>query len=250
MGSIILMSGLVLIKNIFTAFINFLFPSQCVVCKAPISFTDNCLCLSCLKNINYLSTKCELCSGEIHNGYCTICSNKKWYVSRNLTLAEYTGTMKEVLHIYKFKGRKRLHKRLSELAYSEIIGEDLDYDLLTTVPMSRAKKWKRGYNQSELIARDLAHKTGKGYRSILVERHGSRSQKELRYKERFLNILDRFKIKNISAVKGKRILLVDDVITTGATINECARILKLNGAVEVYSLTVARALINDFNRNQ
>ncbi len=158
--------------------------------------------------------------------------------------------MKEVLHVYKFKGRKRLYKQLSEMAYREIRGENLDYDLLTSVPMNRAKKWKRGYNQSELIARDLAHKTGKGYRSVFVERHGSRAQKELRYNERFLNILDRFRVKNGSAVKGKRILLVDDVITTGATINECARILKLNGAVEVYSLTIARAQISDFKRNQ
>lgn len=143
--------------------------------------------------------------------------------------------------MYKFQGRKRLHKKLGNLAYREISEENLDYDLVASVPMNRAKKWKRGYNQSELIARELARRTGKKYGSILVERHGSRAQKELRYNERFLNILDRYRVKKKSAVEGRRILLIDDVITTGATINECARVLRLKGAAEVYSLTIARA---------
>lgn len=227
-----------------------MFPTRCVVCGAPISLIDNCLCLSCLNSIEYISTKCEICSGEVDHGCCTICSNKKWYISKNLALAEYTGTIKEVLHIYKFQGRKRLHKQLGNLAYRELIERNLDYDLLTSVPMNRAKKWKRGYNQSELIAWELARRTGKKYCSILVERPGSRTQKELRYNERFLNILDRYEIKNESAMEGKRVLLIDDVITTGATINECARILRLHGAVEVYSLTIARAQMRNFNRDR
>ena len=107
-----------------------------------------------------------------------------------------------------------------------MLNNGLDYDLITSVPMNRKKKWERGFNQSELIAMYLSRKMHREYIPLLSEKYGARTQRNLRYKERFLNVINRYRVKNPDLVKGKILLLIDDVFTTGATINECARILK------------------------
>jgi competence protein ComFC len=115
--------------------------------------------------------------------------------------------------------------------------------------MNRIKKWERGFNQSELIAKWLSVRLNKPYISLLEEKSRYKTQRMLGYRERFLNILDRYKILNIKKISGKNILIIDDVFTTGATINECARIIKSFGAEKVYSLTMARANIKRVELN-
>jgi ComF family protein len=115
------------------------------------------------------------------------------------------------------------------------------FDIVTCVPMKRSKRIKRGFNQSELVARDLSRQLGKSFRRLLREKGTARAQRDLSYRERFINILDRYGVRDPGKIMGRRILLVDDVFTTGATVNECARILRNAGAKEVYSLTFARA---------
>jgi competence protein ComFC len=216
-----------------------LFPSRCVVCGKSISYFDNCLCSSCLSSIERVSEGCTFCSGVLVEGRCTVCADRAWYPARNIILAEYSAVMREILHSYKFHRRRRLHHHLSILAADELGKQNLPFDVVSAVPTSGRKKWKRGYNQSELIARSIAKRAGKYYRILLKERAGARPQRELRYHERFLNILGRYEMRR--PVAPLRVLLVDDVFTTGATINECARILMAQGSREVYTLTIARA---------
>jgi len=115
--------------------------------------------------------------------------------------------------------------------------------------MNRIKKWERGFNQSELIAKWLSETLNKPYLPLLKEKSHYKTQKTLSYRERFLNILDRYKILNIKKISSKNILIIDDVFTTGATINECARIIKSFGGANVYSLTIARADIKRVELN-
>ena len=151
--------------------------------------------------------------------------------------------MKEILHNYKFNKKRRLYIHLSKLAYEAIEQYKDLFDLITSVPMNKKKKWERGFNQSEIIAKKTAKMLNKAYYPLLEEKSRFKVQKELGYRERFLNILNRYKVKNKKNVKNKSVLLIDDVFTTGATINECARILKSFGATYVYSLTMARVYI-------
>jgi ComF family protein len=106
--------------------------------------------------------------------------------------------------------------------------------------VSGKKKWKRGYNHSEDISKVLSGLLKKPYRELLYEKRKRGGQKFLGYRERFLNIINRFGVKKDADFSGRRILLVDDIFTTGATINECARVLRSKGALEVFSLTIAR----------
>ncbi|MFH0977221.1 MAG: ComF family protein [Spirochaetota bacterium] len=229
------------IRNIIYHIIDFLFPSYCVNCKKLISYKEMCLCNGCLQKIDYLKNTCEICSGDIIENKCTICSSRKLFIDKNIAVAAYAGVIKEILHNYKFNKRRRLYKHISLLSLNHIIRYKELIDAVTSVPINRKKRWERGFNQSELIARDISRKLGKKYRSILKEKYHFKTQKKLGYRERFLNILDRYYIKNAGLVAGKTILIIDDVFTTGATINECARILKSFGADRVYSLTIAKA---------
>lgn len=220
--------------------VNYIFPSKCVSCGMPVSYSLNCLCINCFNKIKLIENGCRKCSGEMSNGRCIICSDRMFYLDKNIAISEYEGVMMDILHNLKFNRRKRLYFKMAELVFNELLKHDIEYDYITSVPMNRSKKWKRGFNQSELIARWISQKADKAYIKSLKERTWTNAQKDLRFKDRFINVLNRYEAINHSRIAGKRILLVDDIFTSGATLNECARMLKSNGVKEVYSLTIAR----------
>jgi competence protein ComFC len=231
-------------------FLDFVFPSRCINCGTLISFKDGYLCRKCCGSIEFLTGGCAICSGELNSNQdmCGMCSDRKFYIDKNITIAEFSGVMKEVLHNYKFNKRRGLYKLISSIALPKL-NHFIDlFDMITSVPINRKKKWNRGYNQSELIAKQIAKETGLTYRTVLKEGYHFKIQKKLGYRDRFLNILNRYKIINSGHVKGRRILIIDDVFTTGATINECARILKSYGAEKVYSLTIARTSVKKVDK--
>jgi competence protein ComFC len=232
-------------RNLFYRIIDLLFPSFCINCASAISYKDSCLCGNCIEKIEFLDTKCEICSGTLFDNKCIICSSRKIYFDKNITIAGYSGIVKEILHNYKFNKRKRLYKHISELAFKKLFEYKDLIDVIISVPINRKKKFNRGFNQSELIAKEIAKKINKVYSCCLKEKSHFKTQRKLGYRDRFLNILDRYEVQNAKHNKkfihGKKVLIVDDVFTTGATINECARILKSFGADRVYSLTIARA---------
>jgi competence protein ComFC len=236
---------LIILQNLFIHVIDLIFPSFCINCNAAISYKDACLCGNCVEKIEFLDDKCEICSGELFENKCIICSDRKIFFDRNITLTGYSGIIKEVIHNYKFNKRRRLHKHISKLALNKIVHYKDLIDIITSVPINRKKRFYRGYNQSELIAKDIAGEIKKAYRSCLREKRHFKIQRNLGYRDRFLNILNRYEIENTKRNRkyfcSKNVLIIDDVFTTGATINECARILKSFGADRVYSLTIARA---------
>lgn len=131
-------------------------------------------------------------------------------------------------------------QRLAEVVRRE--PEALAGDVVVPVPLHRARQRERGYNQADLIARPLARRLGLPYRSVLLVRTKPRPEKlHLSLHERWSSVRGAFAARPGSQVDNLRVLLVDDVITTGATLDACARALQKAGAVAVYALTVARA---------
>ncbi len=158
-------------------------------------------------------------------------------------MAEYSGVMKKIYRAYKFGARKRLHVSLGRMAAERLRDTGLPCDLITWVPMNREKTRRRGYNQSKILARSIARRTGMPCVELLREEGNRKSQRELGRRGRFINVLGRYRTVNAARIRSSRVLLVDDVFTTGATINECARMLRQGEAAEVFSLTIARAAI-------
>ncbi len=214
-------------KGFLYFFLDPVFPAQCVVCGRSISNVRHGVCADCLSAV-------ERCAGEN-----LLPDDRKWYLDKIVSVAEYAGSMKELIHQYKFCGRRRLYRPLSRMAEQAVEAEYPDFDIVTSVPMNRGKQYKRGYNQSELIAREMAHALGKPYRRLLREERSARTQRTLDRRMRYINTLGRY-APAVGRIAGRTVLLVDDVYTTGATLNECARVLKSSGASRVFALTMAR----------
>jgi competence protein ComFC len=223
-------------------FADILFPSRCAGCGRPVSSRVNFLCGDCARAIPFLERSCPVCSGpEPEHGACGVCSGRRWYLDSNITVAAYEGVMRNLLRELKFGRVRRLHEVLGALACGGLAGRGVSADLITWVPMNSKKRRERGFNQSELVARFVSKKTGIPCRRLLAEHRGAGKQRELGSRDRFINILGRYETAAGNRLSGESVLLVDDIFTTGATINECARQLRNAGARSVISLTMARA---------
>ncbi len=156
--------------------------------------------------------------------------------------APYTGTVREALHAFKFLGQASLAAPLLDLILEVCAGtERLPGDLVVPVPLHPARERERGYNQSALLARRLARRLRLPCRMRALERRrATRAQTELTGRERRRNVLGAFSVAEPRVVRDRHVVLVDDVLTTGATVAECARVLIRAGARTVGVVTVAR----------
>lgn len=154
----------------------------------------------------------------------------------------YRGAMERVLQAFKFERHDFFDEPLAALLEETIRARgDLDFDALVPVPMSRSKERRRGYNQAELLARELSKKTGIRCRTdFLARRRGGETQSTLARKERRANVRDAFRASR--KVSERAILLVDDITTTGETLRACAHELLRGDAARVCAIAVAKAV--------
>ena len=147
----------------------------------------------------------------------------------------------DAVQALKFRGIRNVYRALVPFMQERLRGIEEEIDLITYVPMFSEKIKKRGYNQSMLFASAFAGEWGKPLEELLRERTNSGVQRDLNYTERFINVIDRYEITDKFRIKSKNILIIDDVFTTGATLNECARCLKNAGAEKVFTCAIARS---------
>ena len=122
--------------------------------------------------------------------------------------------------------------------YVELFGK---YDIIGAVPIHKKRKIERGYNQSELIAKELAKNIqGLEYKKILIKIKNNQRQSELKKEQRLENVKDVYEIQNKQIIQGKKIILFDDIYTTGSTVNECSKIMLQAGTKKVGVLTIAK----------
>lgn len=229
-------------KAMLNRFLEIIAPERCVACGAVVSRDRSLLCGKCYDTIAPVGERCRRCSGPVADGRCLLCHERAFYLSVNRAVAEYRGVMKKMLGEYKFNRKRRLYRHFVAVAEREAEPSLFRCDLVSCVPLEGKNSWRRGYNQSELVALALAKRHGLPYARLLERCVAGKGQKYLGSRERYFNILGAFKVKKRDLFKGKSLLLVDDVFTTGATINECARVLLEAGAREVSALTLARAV--------
>jgi ComF family protein len=155
----------------------------------------------------------------------------------------YRGALKEVIHLFKFEKRKNLVTRLSRLLHETFIEHfnDLNIEWIVPVPLHKKRYQERGFNQCEMLARGLGKRSriAVSANNLIKVKH-TQPQTGLTDKQRSKNVKNAFRVRKPKQLAGRRVLLVDDVFTTGATLNECTRALKRAGAREVYVLTLAR----------
>lgn len=209
---------------IFKFFSALIFPPRCIGCEA----WGQTLCHNCRAQLNFLKT-------PAHLPYL-----KKKYFGEAYSALAYEGKVHDWVHQYKYRRRWEVGRELAAL----LLKTPLDWknvDALVPVPLHWRRLLRRGFNPSHFLAQALGKKVGKPVRHLLQRKKATPQQTKLSREARLQNVAGAFKIFR-KTFSQQRLLLIDDVLTTGATVNECARILTGAGAAHVDVLTLARAL--------
>ncbi|MDW8135503.1 MAG: ComF family protein [Thermodesulfobacterium sp.] len=228
--------------NLVRKVIHFLFPSFCEICQKPLEDLEVLVCNSCYFKLPFLKNYCQKCGNvdltysEV--SYCGKCLSLKFYFDKFIAGFKYEKPISNWILEAKFKENFLLAYQLGRLLNKTLSLKVPSVDVVIPLPLSKGRLKKRGYNQSFLIAYGFSGK--KPELNLLFKTKETQPQMELSYKERVENIKDAF-LALRDKVEGKRILLIDDVMTTGATLNEASKALKKAGAKEVYGCVVARA---------
>jgi ComF family protein len=231
------------------ALLDMLYPRFCFGCGRAAPETLRWLCWDCLSTLPAVEPPfCAWCGDPIcgsvtHHFVCHTCSRVPPAFMRARSLFRYDGLVADLLKELKYHGGFWLAEDLARLLHHGVLAEyQIDgLDVVCPVPLHHARRRRRGYNQSDLLAGSLARLLGLDYRANLLRRvRPTPTQTSLTALERAANMRNAFKVRFPGWLKGRRVLLVDDVMTTGATVNECARALRKGGAREVWAVTVAR----------
>lgn len=235
----------------FRDIISLFYPALCQVCGKKTGQPDQNLCEDCLKKIKKrLPPFCMKCGRQLPGeprleGRCPDCKKEDPYYDRALSAFCYEGILKNLVHDFKYKKMTSLVKEFVELTldFMNVHGMDKSIDLVLCIPMHPARLLKREINTSHILARALAKKLNIQYSSrILKKRKNTPPQSRLKRNERINNIKGSFSLrkKGKALVQGKNILLVDDLFTTGSTVNECSMVLKEASSGHVEVITLAR----------
>src|SRR5262249_42079662 len=149
------------------------------------------------------------------------------------------GVLRELIHIYKYGRVETLARPLADFLRAALPSDE-QWDVVAAVPLHWRRKWQRGFNQSELLARDLARSSGATFVRALRRVKATPAQAGLSRTARRRNMAAAFQVRRPASIDGRRVLLIDDVLTTGSTAAACARALKRAGATRVVVLTAAR----------
>lgn len=226
------------------AVLDLLFPPRCQVCGAPDQFP---LCRDCWSGFPRLAPPvCETCGRPLRGPpdlrfTCVPCRNRRNRL-RVRAFGRYEGRLREAVHALKYRDKLALSEPLGA-ALVEVVQPDpvlSAADAVVPVPLHPRRQAARGFNQAEEVARALGGAIGKPVLRALVRVRDTPSQTELDEGERRRNVRGAFRA--CADVRGLRLLLVDDVVTTGSTVAECARTLRAAGAAEVAAAAVAMAV--------
>lgn len=229
--------------------LDMLYPRMCAGCGKLVAPEPGHFCWDCQSKIVYVQSPfCSICGdpveGRVDGSFvCYACSESTPFFDRARSAVRYRGVMQDVLQEFKYREGLWMRPDLVRiLAACAATHYDVDeIDAVTFVPLYPARHRQRGYNQAEALADLLAKAIRKPLLKYGLARvKPTQTQTHLTARDRATNVKGAFKTRWLSRLKGRRILLVDDVMTTGATVNECSRVLKAGGAARVLVVTVAR----------
>ena len=218
---------------------DFLFPKACLGCKRGGFY----ICGSCIEKLPSLKQVCPYCERASVDGFTHVKCKKALGLDGTLALWPYTGVIRKAILGLKYKLAREIAKELSDFAVLSLQKTPMFRGelIIVPIPMYWVKENYRGFNQSELIARLVAKNLGWNFSpDLLVRTKLRRSQTELKGRQRQENIRGVFAIKPSYKLLSTSYLLFDDVYTTGSTLKEAAKVLKRNGAKNVWGLTIAR----------
>lgn len=236
-------------KPVLNALLDVVFPRACAGCGREAGGISGYLCWDCQTRFEWIQPPfCEICGdpfeGEISSSVvCESCRQALPAFERARSAARFRGVLRALLHDFKYRGATWLGPNLVtflRICYETYFAR-ASFDTVTYVPLYPTRERERSYNQARLLAQGLARiYSNLVLRECLQRVQPTKSQTHLTAAERLANVKGMFAVQAPERLAERRILLIDDVMTTGATVNECARMLKQAGAALVGVLTVGR----------
>jgi competence protein ComFC len=212
------------------------------------------ICEDCYKKIVFTSDFkcCKLCGRPILkvDGYakCTECHRYGRSFTRGYSCAVYEGVSERIVMDYKYNDKSYLYKVISEIMINKIIEENIDFDYILYTPIHITRRLVRGFNQTELIAKYIGEKTGKKLLdNLLVRKKMTKRLKKLSRTEREEELKSAFECNKDINIFASTVLLIDDIFTTGTTLDSCSEILIESGVADVKIITFAVKCNYDYN---
>lgn len=218
----------------FQALNNLLFPKKhiCLFCREKNGSINGYICKDCYENLEVLDKEINIDSPYIKKAYYSL---------------SYNRYIREKVKDYKYNGKNYLCKPFGEIMLRTIKNKEIDKDIdvILYVPTHRRKEALRGYNQAEILADYISKVLGKPLlKNNLVKIRWTKEQSHSNKIDRIINLKDSFRIKQPNEIEGKKILLIDDIVTTGVTMEECSRVIINSGANKVIGLALTSSKDN------
>jgi ComF family protein len=231
------------------AAVSLLYPSVCTICGRGVRANEY-LCNQCeAKAVRIVAPFCQKCSepfeGSITNEFtCANCAHRTIYFDAAVSAYRGRGMVREIIHEFKYGRQIHLRRLVARWLHAALDDERLRgrrFDIVVPVPLHATRLRERGFNQASLLAALLSAQTSISSKPVLERIRYTTTQTALDRSERMENLHNAFRLRKNADVRGLRVLLIDDVLTTGSTLSECARVLKRAGALSVHAATAARA---------
>lgn len=234
------------LKSLKEKIFDIFFPNdiKCILCGKDKPEKEELFCKDCLKdNIFNTGNRCQKCDMQIKEGniVCDNCKSEKKHFDKCFCPLNYTGNVRKAILKLKDNNAKYLIEPFCKLIYERLTTEDVQFDVIVPVPSHPKTIKKRGYNVALLLAIEISKLSGKPVVDVLEKNVFTKTQKSLSYQQRQTNLENSMTCKAPKAVKGKNVLIVDDIITTGSTINCCGALL--TKANKIYATAIARTLL-------
>lgn len=236
----------------FSKILDFIYPRFCQFCSKKVDRLEGNLCSSCLMRVPFLPVNgcCAVCSRPVEgfsgSYVCDECLRDKPHFDKAVQAVSFSGSTRQMILDYKFKNKYYLSVDFAlwldaaaraRLQVSEI-------DAVVAIPAKKDPSFERDYNHAELLAKHLSRLFDRKKVNGFIRIGNPKRQSSLSEKERRENVKNTFMVTKPSDIKGRTILLVDDIMTTGSTFSEASRILKAAGAWRVWALSIARSMRN------
>src|SRR5438034_2282851 len=229
--------------------VSLLYPPGCTICRKSTRAGEY-LCDQCeTKAVRIVAPFCQKCSepfeGSITNTFaCANCAHRTIYFDAAVAAYRGRGIVRQIIHDFKYGRQIHLRHLVARWLCAAFDDERLrgrKFDIIVPVPLHPTRQRERGFNQASLLAELLTAQISIPCKPVLKRVRYTTTQTALDRTERMENLHNAFRLRRNANVRGLRVLLIDDVLTTGSTLSECARILKRSGAIAVYAATAARA---------
>jgi len=221
------------------AVLNFIYPPYCTICNTSLEPGLTLICKTCWQSLPRIDNAQNQQRNRANLDFA------ESYISRILSVWEFNNTVQQIIHEIKFFGKKSFATLVGR-EVADLMTQDKDYletDLIIPVPLHKTKLRERGFNQSLLLCQAIFKLTNIPVNQKILKRiRYTKSQSKLNSVERQQNVKDAFRVIAPSAIKGKTVILVDDVLTTGSTMRACAESLESAGVARILALTAAATL--------